>query len=124
MTTTKTIGFLLAMISSTTQANADEMFGSLEQDCYQEWKARGWVIGEDNTPAHLVPRFDAGIKKICMVRSQLFASDPEISPYIQGRLPELAPYIFGADETAIESLIIKLKQRRPGPDYSGTFMRD
>lgn len=124
MTNIRAKGFLLAIIFSMPQVNAGEMFGSLEQDCYQEWKSRGWVIGEDNTPAHLVPRFDEGIKKICKARSQMFASDPDISPYIQGRIAELAPYIFGGDQAAIETLIIKMKQRRLDPGYSGAFMRD
>lgn len=97
---------------------------SLADDCFNEWKSRGWVIGEDKTPAYKVPRFKAGIKKVCEVRSRLFEEDPTVSPYIQARLAELAPYLFSGDEAAIEELIIKLKTRRPGPAYSGAFMRD
>jgi hypothetical protein len=103
---------------------AEPMFGLLADDCFNEWKTRGWVIGEDNTPAHEVERFATGIRKICEVRSQMFVEDPEISPYIQGRLAELAPYVFSGDEEAIRTLVSKLKQRRPGHQFSGSFMRD
>ncbi len=118
--------FLIAFISilSATSVNAGQTFGLLADDCFNEWKTRGWVIGEDNTPAYQVEKFANGIRKICEIRSQMFAVDPEISPYIQGRLAELAPYVFSGDEQAIRGLISKLKQRRPGDQFSGSFMRD
>ena len=105
-------------------ASAEPAFGSLADDCFNEWKTRGWVIGEDNTPAYEVERFADGIRKICEIRSQMFVDGPETSPYIQGRLAELAPYVFSADDKAIRTLIVKLKQRRPGHQFSGSFMQD
>lgn len=112
----------LSFINST--AFAEGSFNLLEDDCFNEWKHRGWVIGEDNTPATQVPTFVEGIKRICKVRADMFADNPDISPYIQGRLAEIAPYVFGADEASIESLVLKLEERRPGPQFSGTYMRD
>ncbi len=102
----------------------DDVFGSLPEDCYQEWKTRGWVIGEDNTPAHEIPLFASGIRRMCDVRARMFADNPDISPYIQGRLAELAPYVFSGTEADMESLILKLDQRRPGHQFSGSFMHD
>lgn len=118
--------FLLAtcLMLINTAAIAEPAFGSLADDCFSEWKTRGWVIGEDNTPAHEVERFANGIRKICEVRSQMFIEDPEISPYIQGRLAELAPYVFSADESAVRTLILKLQQRPAGHQFSGSFMQD
>jgi hypothetical protein len=116
------LAVLFPLLGQTSQAN--DNFGSLADDCYREWQLRGWVIGEDRTPAAQVPRFAEGVRKICQKRSELYQDDPEISPYIQGRLPELAPYVFSADDTAIEQFIIKLQERRPGPQFSGTYMQD
>ncbi len=123
MTNLSLLGLILTYFFSSPAFSFDgEM--NLEQDCYNEWKSRAWVIGEDQTPAHQVPRFSAGIKKVCSIRSRLYENDPSVSPYIQARLPELAPYLFSGDDAAIEQLIMKLRQRRPGPAYSGAFMRD
>lgn len=118
--------FLIASMPMlmTMPLSAEPAFGSLAKDCYNEWKTRGWVLGEDNTPAHDVERFANGIRKICEIRSQMFVEDTEISPYIQGRLAELAPYVFSGDEQAIRMLITKLNQRRPGHQFSGSFMHD
>lgn len=118
--------FLIASMPMlmTMPLSAEPAFGSLANDCYNEWKTRGWVLGEDNTLAHDVERFANGIRKICEIRSQMFVEDTEISPYIQGRLAELAPYVFSGDEQAIRMLITKLNQRRPGPQFSGSFMHD
>jgi hypothetical protein len=107
-----------------TAVNAQDFLPDLSADCYQEWQSRGWVIGEDNTPAHEVPRFAQGIKKMCETRADMHGENADISPYIQGRIAELAPYLFAGDEGALRSLIKKLQQRRPGPDFSGAFMRD
>lgn len=103
---------------------AQQFLPDLSVDCYQEWQSRAWVIGEDNTPAAQVPRFAEGIKKMCELRASMHAENAEISPYIQGRMAELAPYLFAGDEAALRSLVNKLQQRRPGPDFSGAFMRD
>lgn len=118
--------FLIASMPMlmTMPLSAEPAFGSLANDCYNEWKTRGWVLGEDNTPAHDVERFANGIRKICEIRSQMFVEDTDISPYIQGRLAELAPYVFSGNEQAIRMLITKLKQRRPGHQFSGSFMHD
>lgn len=115
-----TFSFLCGM----TAVNAQDFLPDLSADCYQEWQSRGWVIGEDNTPAHEVPRFAQGIKKMCETRADMHGENADISPYIQGRIAELAPYLFAGDEAAMRSLIKKLQQRRPGPDFSGAFMRD
>lgn len=104
--------------------HAQDSLPDLSADCYQEWQSRRWVIGEDNTPAHEVPRFAQGIKKMCETRADMHSENADISPYIQGRLAELAPYVFAGDEAAMRGLIKKLQQRRPGPDFSGAFMRD
>ncbi|WP_438969839.1 hypothetical protein [Methylophaga sp.] len=98
--------------------------GLLEEDCFNEWKTRHWVLGEDKTPAHQVPRFAAGIKQICETRVRLFKMNSDISPYIQGRLAEVAPYVFSADQQSIEALIMKLEDRPSGPRFSGSTMRD
>lgn len=106
------------------QANAQDFLPDLATDCYQEWQSRGWVIGEDNTPADQVQRFAEGIRKMCELRASMNAEDASVSPYIQGRIAELAPYLFAGDEAALRTLVRKLQQRRPGPDFSGAFMRD
>lgn len=117
------LGLILSWIISPVSFALDGKM-TLAEDCFNEWKSRGWVIGEDSTPAVEVPKFAEGIKKVCGVRSRLYEEDPTVSPYIQARLPELAPYLFAGDEKAIETLIRKLQTRRPGPAYSGAFMRD
>lgn len=119
----RTLVFVCLLVLTKT-VMAGESFVNLADDCYNEWQHRGWVIGEDDTPAAEVPTFVEGIKKICAVRARMFAEDPTISPYIQARLAEIAPYVFSADEKTIESLVLKLKQRRPGPQFSGTYMQD
>jgi hypothetical protein len=115
-----TFTFLCGM----TGVHAQDFLPDLSADCYQEWQSRGWVIGEDNTPAYEVPRFANGIKKMCETRADMHSESADISPYIQGRLAELVPYLFAGDEAAMRSLVKKLQQRRPGPDFSGAFMRD
>lgn len=103
---------------------ADYGLGSFADDCYQEWKMRGWTIGEDSTPAAELAPFAEGIRRICRLRSELYATDQSISPYIEGRMAEVAPYVFSDDEASIKHYILKLKERRPGPAYSGTFLSD
>ena len=115
---------VFSLLGISLSAHAADGFGSLSHDCYQEWKSRGWVIGEDKTPAHQIPLFASGIRKMCTVRARLFVDNPAISPYIEGRLPELAPYLFSGTEADMESLILKLEQRRPGHRFSGHFMHD
>lgn len=114
----------VVMLNLIAPASALDAEISLVEDCFNEWKTRAWVIGEDKTLAHEVPKFAEGIRKVCRIRSQMYDDDPSVSPYIQGRLPELAPYLFSGDEEAIRQLIKKLQTRRPGPSYSGAFMRD
>lgn len=118
------LGLGLALSLWLPTLGANDLFPDLSTDCYLEWQSRGWVIGEDYTPAQQVPRFADGIRKLCALRARMHASDASVSPYIQGRLAELAPYLFAADEQQLQSLIKKLQQRRPGHDFSGTFMRD
>lgn len=103
--------------------SANEL-GLLEKDCFNEWKTRQWVLGEDKTPAYQVPRFAEGIKQICETRARLFKTNPDISPYIQGRIAELAPYIFSGDNKNYESLIRKIEERPSKPQFSGAYMRD
>lgn len=103
---------------------ADNGLGTLADDCYREWSTRGWTIGEDQTPAVQVPRFSEGIKRVCELRSVLHADDKTISPYIQGRLADIAPYVFINDDEVLKQYIVKLKDRDPGPVYSGTFLSD
>lgn len=123
MTKISLFGLALAQFLSTPVSAFDGEMNLIE-DCYSEWKSRGWVVGEDETPANELPQFAAGVRKVCEIRSRLYEDDPSISPYIQARLPELAPYLFSADEKAIEQLVRKLQTRRPGQSYSGSFMRD
>ena len=104
--------------------SANGSFSSLANDCFNEWKMRGWTIGEDQKLAYTHPQFAAGIKKICAVRQAMYAEDEQVSPYIQGNLAELAPYVFGGDEDAIRGLIRKLQERPVGPRYSGIYMTD
>lgn len=85
---------------------------------------RGWTIGEDHTPAAELEAFSSGIQRICRLRSELHAADETISPYIQSRLAEIAPYVFSDNEAAIKQYILKLKERLPGLTYSGTFLSD
>lgn len=103
--------------------SANEL-GLLEEDCFNEWKTRQWVLGEDKTLAYQVPRFAEGIKQLCETRVRLFKSNPDISPYIQGRMAELAPYIFSGDSKAYESLIMKIEEQPSTPRFSGAYMRD
>lgn len=115
-------GLILLNFSST--AVAENSLGTFADDCYQEWTMRGWTIGEDNTPASELEPFAKGIQRICRLRSELHSKDPAISPYIQGRMAEIAPYVFSDDDASIKHYILKLKDRRPGPAYSGTFLSD
>jgi hypothetical protein len=114
----------LIVLNFSTFVVADNGLGSFADDCFQEWKMRGWTIGEDNTPAADFAPFVDGIKRICKLRSELYAADQSISPYIEGRMAEVAPYVFSVDEASIKHYILKLKERRPGFAYSGTFLTD
>jgi len=121
MKTTFIATFCLLGLYQSVSANE---LGLLEEDCFNEWKTRQWVIGEDKTPAYQVPRFAEGIKKLCDTRVRMFNANPDISPYIQGRIAELAPYIFSGNDKAFEALIMKVEARPLGSQFSGTYMRD
>ena len=82
----------------------------LVKDCYQEWQARGWTIGEDGTPAADLANFRSGIELICEVRAELFSEDTEISPYIQESMREIAPFILTANEADIRDYIISIEK--------------
>lgn len=117
------INGLIALLFSSSLMAENTMY-TLAEDCYQEWSMRGWTIGEDQTPAAELKPFSEGIQRICKLRSQLHAEDDSISPYIEGRLAEIAPYVFTSDEESIKHYILKLNERRPGPTYSGSFLSD
>lgn len=103
---------------------AENKMNTLAEDCFHEWTMRGWTIGEDQTPASQLKTFSEGIQRICQLRSELHAEDENVSPYIEGRLAEIAPYVFSGDEEAIKQFILQLEERRPGTYYSGSFLSD
>lgn len=86
--------YLFLMVSSPVIAADMQNSQSLIKDCYQEWQSRGWTLGEDRRPADSVAGFRDGIMRICEARTELFLQDQDISPYIQGRLRDLAPYFL------------------------------
>jgi hypothetical protein len=53
--------------------------------------------------------------RICEVRTELFLEDQEISPYIQGGLRELAPYVFTATKEDMKQRILQVKDRTGYP---------
>jgi hypothetical protein len=103
---------------------AENKMKTLAEDCFQVWTMQAWTIGEDETPASQVKPFSEGIQRICQLRSELHAEDHTISPYIEGRLAEIAPYVFSGDEEAIKQYILQRKVRLPGSYYSGNFLSD
>lgn len=92
---------------------------SLSKDCYQEWQSRGWTLGEDRRPADEIQGFREGIMRICEVRTELFLQGADVSPYIQGRLRDLAPYIFTADKDDIKKRILEVNDYTAYPEGSG-----
>ncbi len=82
----------------------------LANDCYQEWQARGWTIGEDGTPAADLANFRSGIELICQVRVELFNENNDISPYIQESMREVAPFILTANKADIREYILRLQK--------------
>ena len=103
--------YLFLMVSSPVIAADMQNSQSLIKDCYQEWQSRGWTLGEDRRPADSVAGFRDGIMRICEVRTELFLEDQEISPYIQGGLRELAPYVFTATKEDMKQRILQVKDR-------------
>jgi|GEM_PF-989668 len=112
------------VLSISTLLMAGNTMRTLAEDCFQEWTMRGWTLGEDETLASEIRPFSEGIQRICQLRSELHAEDETVSPYIEGRLAEIAPYVFSRDDKAIKQYILKLKERHPGPQYSGSFLSD
>lgn len=92
---------------------------SLITDCYQEWQSRGWTLGEDRRPADEIQGFREGIMRICEVRTELFLQGEDVSPYIQGRLRDLAPYIFTANKENIKQRILQLSGQTGYPNGAG-----
>lgn len=82
----------------------------LAKDCYQEWHARGWTIGEDGTPAADLANFRAGIEAICEVRAELFIKNAEISPFIMETMREIAPFILTASKSDIREYILMVQE--------------
>lgn len=113
------IGTLLLVFSVTSWAADIQSPQSLINDCYQEWQSRGWTLGEDQRLADDVENFRNGIIMICEVRAELFLQGETISPYIQGRLRDLAPYIFTANKEDIKQRILLLNGQMSYPGGSG-----
>ena len=107
--------YLVLMVSSPVLAADMQNSQSLIKDCYQEWQSRGWTLGEDRRPADNVAGFREGIMRICEARTELFLQDQDISPYIQGRLRDLAPYVFTATKEDIKQRILQVKDRTDYP---------
>ncbi|MCL5974355.1 MAG: hypothetical protein M1270_00710 [Gammaproteobacteria bacterium] len=113
------IGTVLVMFSASLSAADMQSPQSLITDCYQEWQSRGWTLGEDQRLADDVDNFREGIIRICEVRAELFLQGENISPYIQGRLRDLAPYIFTANKADIKQRILMVKGQTAYPGGSG-----
>jgi len=108
------------LLFSTSLSAADmQSKQSLITDCYQEWQSRGWTLGEDRRPAEKVIGFRDGIMRICEVRTELFLQDENVSPYIQGRLRDLAPYVFTATKEDIKQRILQVNDQTGYPNGSG-----
>ncbi|MDX1750104.1 MAG: hypothetical protein R3271_07275 [Methylophaga sp.] len=107
--------YLFLMVSSPVIAADMQNAQSLIKDCYQEWQSRGWTLGVDRRPADSVADFREGIMRICEARTELFFQDQDISPYIQGRLRDLAPYVFTATKKDIKQRILQMKDRTDYP---------
>ncbi|MDO8825432.1 hypothetical protein [Methylophaga sp.] len=112
------IGTVLLVFSATLWAADMQSPQSLITDCYQEWQSRGWTLGEDQRLADEVENFRNGIIRICEVRAELFLQGENISPYIQGRLRDLAPYIFTADKEDIKQRILMVNGQMSYPGAS------
>mgnify|MGYP003644678794 FL=1 len=107
--------YLFLIVSSPVIAADMQNSQSLIKDCYQEWQSRGWTLGEDRRPADSVAGFRDGIMRICEVRTELFLQDEDVSPYIQGRLRDLAPYVFTATKEDIKQRILQVKDQTGYP---------
>lgn len=92
---------------------------NLMMDCYQEWQSRGWTLGEDRQLADNILGFRNGIMQICEARTELFLQGEDVSPYIQGRLRDLSPYIFTASKDEIIQRILQVKDQTGYPAGSG-----
>ena len=92
---------------------------SLITDCYQEWQSRGWTLGEDKRPAANIVGFREGIMRICEVRTELFLQGENVSPYIQGRLRDLAPYVFTASKEDLKQRILQVNDQTCYPGGAG-----
>ncbi len=109
----------LLLVSTTSFAADMQNPQSLMQDCYQEWQSRGWTLGADRKPAEDVIGFRDGIMLICEVRTELFLGDENVSPYIQGRLRDLAPFVFTASKVDIKQRILQMESQTGYPAGSG-----
>lgn len=104
-------GIYLFLIVSTPLIAADmQNAQSLMKDCYQEWQTREWTLGEDRQPAESVIGFRNGIMRICEARTELFLQGEDVSPYIQGQLRDLAPYVFTAGKEEIKQRILQVEE--------------
>lgn len=115
----KNIGTGLLLLSTALSATELEFSNSLVKDCFQEWQSRGWTLGEDQQPAENNVSFREGIMRICEVRAELFSQGENISPYIQGRLRDLGPYIFTASKDELKQRILQLKGQTGYPSGAG-----
>lgn len=116
----KKIFFTWALLFSTSLIAAGiNSEQSLVTDCYQEWQSRGWTLGEDQRPAKDIQGFSDGIMRICEVRTELFLQGEDVSPYIQGRLRDLAPYVFTANKEDIKQRILQMSDQTGYPGGSG-----
>ncbi|MBN47245.1 MULTISPECIES: hypothetical protein [unclassified Methylophaga] len=116
----KMIVIWFSMYSTLLMAADMQSSQSLITDCYQEWQSRGWTLGEDRRPASTIIGFREGIMRICEVRTELFLQGADVSPYIQGRLRDLAPYVFTATKEDIKQRILQVNDQTgypAGSDY-------
>jgi hypothetical protein len=114
------LGLFVVMLQPASAETASTQ--QLATQCYQEWQSRGWRLGEDGTLAANIPAFKNGIETLCEVRADMAQTDPTVSPFVEGTMPELAPYMFTGNKADMKVLVEKLKHRKPG--YAGQFMRD
>ena len=115
----KLISTIVLLFSTSLMAADMQSEQSLVNDCYQEWQSRGWTLGEDQRPAKDIQGFSDGIMRICEVRTELFLQGEDVSPYIQGRLRDLAPYVFTANKEDIKQRILQMSDQTGYPGGSG-----
>lgn len=74
---------------------AEDKIAQLSVTCHQKWQSLNWKLGQQNMPAANNPAFNAGIKKLCRARAELFFEGYELSPFIQpDTQSQVFPFVF------------------------------